>query len=146
MPSITLRFIATQTDSLSRGKVHGGSLLRWMDEAGFACACAWAHSECVTAFVGSASFVHAVQAGELVEVEARMAYTGTSSMAMVIEVHANALHSPQRRLVTHCVAVYVAVDAHDRPTPVDTWWPETPGDMALAQRVKSLVEAARAAQ
>ena len=146
MSSITLRFLAHQVDSLSRGKIHGGSLLRWMDEAGFACACAWARGPCVTAFISSATFARPVQAGQLVQVQARLAYTGTTSMALAIEVHANDLTQQQPHLVTHCVAVYVAVDVNDRPIPVDTWHPETPGDIALAQRVKGLITAAQAAQ
>lgn len=146
MSSITLRFLAHQPDPLSRDKIRGGTLLQWMDEAGFACGCAWARGRCVTAFISSATFAHAVRAGQLVQVEARLAYTGTSSMALAIEVHANDLSSQQPRLVTHCVAVYVAVDDDDRPIPVDTWRPETPGDIALAQRVKGLITAARAAQ
>ena len=79
-----------------------------------------------------------MRAGQLVQVEARLAYTGNSSMALAIEVHANELSNPQSRLVTHCVAVYVAVDENDRPIAVDTWRAETPGDMALAQRVHDL--------
>ena len=100
----------------------------------------------MTAFISSATFAHAVRAGQLVQVDARLAYTGNSSMALAIEVHANELSDPQPRLVTHCVAVYVAVDENDRPIAVDTWRAETPGDMALAQRVKNLITAARAAQ
>ena len=146
MSSITLRFLAHQPDSLSGDKIRGGTLLHWMDEAGFACSCAWARGRCVTAFISSATFAHAVRAGQLVQVEARLAYTGTTSMALAIEVHANELTNPQPRLVTHCVAVYVAVDENDRPIPVDTWHPATPGDIALAQRVKGLITAARAAQ
>ena len=146
MSSITLRFLAHQPDSLSGDKIRGGTLLHWMDEAGFACSCAWARGRCVTAFISSATFAHAVRAGQLVQVEARLAYTGTTSMALAIEVHANELTNPQPRLVTHCVAVYVAVDENDRPIPVDTWHPATPGDIALAQRVKNLITAARAAQ
>ena len=146
MTSITLRFLASQANALLPGKIHGGTLLGWMDEAGFACACAWAHGPCVTAFISSATFDHPVHAGQLVEVEARLAYTGTTSMALAIEVHASDLSSQQRRLVTHCVAVYVAIDSNDRPIAVDTWWPQTPGDVALAQRVKNLITAAKAAQ
>ena len=146
MSSITLRFLAHQPDPLSRDKIRGGTLLQWMDEAGFACGCAWARGGWVAAFISSATFAHAVRAGQLVQVEARLAYTGTTSMALAIEVHANELTNPQPRLVTHCVAVYVAVDENERPIPVDTWHPATPGDIALAQRVKGLVTAARAAQ
>ena len=46
----------------------------------------------------------------------------------------------------HCVAVYTAVDAQEVPRPVDAWSPDTPGDIALAQRVKAHIDAARAAQ
>ena len=81
MSSITLRFLAHQLDPLSRDKIRGGTLLQWMDEAGFACGCAWARGRCVTAFISSATFAHAVRAGQLVQVEARLAYTGNSSMA-----------------------------------------------------------------
>jgi hypothetical protein len=41
--------------------------------------------------------------------------------------------------------VYVAVDGADRPRPVDTWNPQTPGDMALAEQVRAHIQAARAA-
>ena len=51
-----------------------------------------------------------------------------------------------QREVLHCVAVYTAVDAQEQPRAVDTWRPETPGDIALAQRVKAHIDAARAAQ
>ena len=146
MSSIPLRFLGDQPDPLSRDKIRDGTLLQLVDEAGFACGCAWARGRCVTAFISSATFAHAVRAGQLVQVEARLAYTGTTSMALAIEVHANELTNPQPRLVTHCVAVYVAVDENDRPIPVDTWHPATPGDIALAQRVKGLITAARAAQ
>ena len=63
MSSITLRFLAHQPDSLSGDKIRGGTLLHWMDEAGFACSCAWARGRCVTAFISSATFAHAVRAG-----------------------------------------------------------------------------------
>jgi hypothetical protein len=44
------------------------------------------------------------------------------------------------------VVVYAAVDDDGQPRAMDVWTPETPGDIALAQRVKAQIEAARAAQ
>ena len=128
------------------GKVHGGTVMKWIDEAGYACATSWARRYCITVYVGGIRFHRPIMIGDLVEVGGRLAYTGTTSMALAIEVHAHDLSSQQPRLVTHCVAVYVAVDEDDKPTPVDTWHPATPGDIALAQRVKGLITAARAAQ
>jgi len=43
------------------------------------------------------------------------------------------------------VGALLAVDADDHPRPVDTWNPETPGDMALAEQVRAHILAARSA-
>jgi acyl-CoA hydrolase len=46
---------------------------------------------------------------------------------------------------TECLIVFVSVDSHGRPMPVDAWTPETPGEVALASRVKAQLDASRAA-
>ena len=73
MHSITLRFMAASGASSASGRIQGGAVLLWVDEAGLACASAWAHCACVTAFMGGASFLRPVRSGDLVEVEARLA-------------------------------------------------------------------------
>lgn len=146
MHSMTLRFLASSSAPSASGRIQGGTVLLWADEAGLACASAWAHCACATALVGSTSFLRPVRPGDLVEVEVRMAYTGNSSMNMAIEVRAGSIQSRELQPVTHCVAVYAAVDDEGQPRTVDAWTPETPGDIALAQRVKAHIEAARAAQ
>ena len=146
MHSITLRFMAASGASSASGRIQGGAVLLWVDEAGLACASAWAHCACVTAFMGGASFLRPVRSGDLVEVEARLAYTGSSSMSMAVEVRAGSIQDRDLQPVTHCVVVYAAVDDDGQPRAVDAWTPETPGDIALAQRVKAHLDAARAAQ
>ena len=146
MHSITLRFVAASGTPSASDLIQGGAVLLWVDEAGLACARAWAHCACVTVFMGSASFLRPVRCGDLVEVEARMAYTGSSSMSMAVEVRAGSVQDRDLQPVTHCVVVYAAVDDDVQPRAVDVWTPETPGDIALAQRVKAQIEAARAAQ
>ena len=146
MHSITLRFVAASGTPSASDLIQGGAVLLWVDEAWLACARAWAHCACVTVFMGSASFLRPVRCGDLVEVEARMAYTGSSSMSMAVEVRAGSVQDRDLQPVTHCVVVYAAVDDDVQPRAVDVWTPETPGDIALAQRVKAQIEAARAAQ
>ncbi len=146
MQSITLRFLASSGALAVAGRVPGGTVLRWVDEAGVACASAWAKGPCVMELMGSAQFGKSIRPEELVEVRARLAYTDEASMCIAIEVHSGDLHGTPLLPVVHCVAVYTAADADDAPRRVDTWHPETPGDMALAQRVKAHVDAARAAQ
>ena len=146
MHSITLRFLAAGGSPSVTDRIQGGTVLLWVDEAGHACACAWARCACEMTFVGGAGFLRPVRTGDLVEVEAHLAYTGLSSMSLAVEVRASSLPGGDMEPVTHCVAVYAAMDEEGQPCAVDTWTPETPGDMALAQRVKVHIEAARAAQ
>ena len=146
MHSITLRFLASQDALPQAGRVPGGTVLRWVDEAGYACASAWAKGSCVTEFVGGAHFVRPIRPGDLVEVHARLSYTTETSMSLAVEVRSGGIHGTPLEDVVHCVAVYMAVDADDLPRAVDKWSPETPGDIALAQRVRAHLDAARAAQ
>jgi len=146
MHSITLRFLASHSEGEHlAGKISGGTVLRWVDEAAFACATRWAKGLCMTALVSGARFARPILVGDLVEVQARLAYTGTSSMGIAVEVYSGRIPDGELRQVLHCATVYVAVDEHDRPRPVDTWNPETPGDMALAERVRAHVNAVRTA-
>ena len=146
MQSITLRFLASQSTLPQAGRVPGGTVLRWVDDAGFACASAWAKGPCITEFVGGAHFVHPIRPGDLVEVHARLASTTDTAMHLAVEVRSGGIHGEPLQEVLHCVAVYTAVDADEQPRTIDKWSPETPGDMALAQRVKAHIDAARAAQ
>ncbi|UUZ72067.1 acyl-CoA thioesterase [Polaromonas sp. P1(28)-8] len=144
MSSITLRFLAEPSTVNFGGKVHGGTVMKWIDEAGYACATSWAKRYCVTVSVGTIRFQRPIMIGDLVEVQARLAYTGRTSMNISVEVRAGDMKTGQMETITDCLVVFVAVDAAGQTIPVPTWQPETPGDIALAQRVKAYLDAARA--
>jgi acyl-CoA hydrolase len=145
MSSITLRFLAEPHTVNFGGKVHGGTVMKWIDEAGYACATRWAKRYCVTVSVGSIRFHRPIMIGDLVEVQARLAYTGRTSMNITVEVRSGDLKTGQMETITECLVVFVALDADGQPLAVPAWQPETPGDFALAQRVKAHLDAARAA-
>lgn len=146
MHSLTLRFLASHTTGLHVGtRINGGTVLHWVDEAGLACATGWAKGSCVTALISGARFERPVHAGDLIEVHARLAYTGKTSMGIAVEVHRCSLPASEPEQVLQCACVYVAVDdAQQQPRPIDTWNPQTPGDMALAEQVRAHVVVARA--
>jgi acyl-CoA hydrolase len=62
----TLRFLAAPTDVNWGGKVHGGILMRWLDETGYVCASAWSHTHVVSRFSGGVSFLRPIRIGDLV--------------------------------------------------------------------------------
>ena len=126
-------FLAQPTDVNFGGKVHGGMVMKWIDQAGYAGAVAWSGAYCVTVSVGGIQFVKPILIGDLVTVRCTLARTGTSSMHFVVDVLARDLRTQEERLATSCVIAFVALDAPDgKPTPVPGWVPQTEQDQALA--------------
>ncbi len=72
---VTFRFLAQPTDVNFGGKVHGGMAMKWIDQAGYACAVGWSGAYCVTASVSGIQFVAPILIGDLVTVRARLIHT-----------------------------------------------------------------------
>ncbi|MCL1039053.1 acyl-CoA thioesterase [Shewanella corallii] len=137
---ITLRFLAEPADVNFGGKVHGGAVMKWIDLAAYACAAGWSGKYCITAYAGGIRFVKPIQVGSLVEVSAKVIYTGRTSMHLGIDVRAGDPKHQQRQLTTHCVVIMVAVDDHGQPTQVPEWIPESQEDIALRDSAIRLME------
>lgn len=127
----TLRFLAEPGDVNFGGKVHGGAVMKWIDLAAYANAAAWSGKYCITAYAGGIRFVAPIHVGNLVEVSAKVIYTGKSSMHIAIDVQASDPKELKNRLTTHCIVIMVAVDESGKPTEVPEWIPETEDDIAL---------------
>ena len=145
MSSITLRFLAEPSTVNFGGKVHGGTVMKWIDEAGYACATSWSKRYCVTVFIGSIRFHHPIMIGDLVEVEAKLAYTGNSSINIAVEVRSGDMKGGEMQKTAECLIVFVSVDSHGRPLPVAPYVPGTDETKTLAARAKAHLEASRAA-
>lgn len=84
---VTLRFLAGLADvTVSGNAVPAGVVLEWIDKAAYAFAAGWSASNCVTAYVGDVNFTHPIRPGELVEVNARVVLTGTTSIHVLVRV------------------------------------------------------------
>jgi acyl-CoA hydrolase len=137
---VTLRFLAEPTEVNFGGKVHGGTVMKWIDQAAYTCAVGWSERYCVTVYVGGIRFYHPVHIGDLVEVDARLIYTGTTSMHIAVDVRAGDPREHQLRRTTHCIIIFVAVDRDGHPVPVHTWEPESEEDRALHAYAQKLME------
>jgi acyl-CoA hydrolase len=137
---ITLRFLAEPQDVNFGGKVHGGAVMKWIDLAAYACAAGWSGRYCVTAYAGGIRFVAPIHVGSLVEVSAKVVYTGTSSMHIALEVHACDPKSLNRRLTTHCIVIMVAVDQNGQPEKVPQWEPTEKEDIEQRESAITLMD------
>ena len=132
---LTFRFLAEPTDVNYGGKVHGGVVMKWIDQVGYAAAVGWSGRYSVTVAVGGIRFVSPIRTSDLVTVTAKLVYTGTSSMHFAVDVRArDPMQENGDRLCTHCVIVFVALDAVEgKPTPVPAWKPVDDDDCRLAE-------------
>ena len=131
---LTFRFLAEPTDVNYGGKVHGGVVMKWIDQAGYAAAVGWSGRYSVTVAVGGIRFVAPVRISDLITVSAQLVYTGTTSMHFAVDVSARDPMGGEERLCTHCVMVFVALDGVEGdPAPVPAWEPRTDEDRRLAE-------------
>lgn len=100
------------------GFVHGGELMKMMDNAAGVVAARHAHSNVVTARVEDIVFHTPVRVGSLVIVKGRLVFTSRSSMEIRVEVETE--HISQERRVPALTAdfVMVAVDVTGKPTTI----------------------------
>ena len=137
---VTLRFLAEPTDVNFGGKVHGGAVMKWIDQAGYACAVGWSGQYCVTVYVGGIRFFQPILIGHLVEVRARIIYTGTTSMHLAVDVSSRDPKAQVAAATTHCVIVFVAVDEAGMPVAIPAWIPTTGDDIELERYAKTLMD------
>ncbi len=137
---VTLRFLAAPTDMNIAGKVHGGAVMKWIDEAAYACGAAWCGMPCVTVYVSGIRFYKPVAIGNLVEVHAKLIYTGHTSMHIAVDVCSADPRTQDYSQTTHCIIVFVALDSAGRPAAVPRWEPETEADRALQEYARRLME------
>ncbi len=123
--NISFQFLSEPTDVNFGGKVHGGIVMKWIDQAAFACAGSWSETYCVTVYVGGIRFFKPVKIGDLVKVDAKIVYTGNSSMHIAIDVSSKNVREKDYHKTTHCIIVFVAVDDEGKTTKVPKWVPST---------------------
>ena len=136
---ITLRFLAEPSEVNFGGNVHGGTVMKWIDQAAYTCAARWSGKYCVTVYVGGIRFLHPIHIGHLVEVQAQIIYTGRSSMHISVDVLAGDPKQPGLKRTTHCIIVFVAVDPDGKPVKVPKWQPQSTVDQMLEAHALKLI-------
>lgn len=99
------------------GNVHGGSVLRLVDNIAYVCAARYSGTVCVTAAVDRVDFHEPIHVGELLHVIARINYVGRTSMEVEIDVLAEVIATGEVRRTVSCHLTMVALK-DGKPTPV----------------------------
>lgn len=116
------------------GNVHGGQMLKLLDEVAYACAARYSGTYVVTLSVDQVLFKEPIGIGELVTFLAKVNDTGRTSMEVGIKVVAETVTKQKRRHAMTCYFTMVALDEHGKPTSVP---PLVPRDDAARQRQRA---------
>lgn len=108
------------------GNVHGGTILKYLDQVAYACASRYAGSYVVTLSVDQVMFRQPIHVGELVSFYASVNYTGNTSMEIGIKVVTENITQRFVRHANSCYFTMIAMDENGKPTPVPRWVPSTP--------------------
>ncbi len=100
------------------GDVHGGWVMKLVDEAGALACMRHAQRRVVTVAVDSMSFRKPVKVGDLVLLTAEVAFVGRTSMEAEVLVHTENPISGERIWTNTAYLVYVALDEQGKPIPV----------------------------
>ncbi|KID56660.1 acyl-CoA hydrolase [Pseudoalteromonas luteoviolacea CPMOR-1] len=130
---VIFRFLAEPTDVNFGGKVHGGVVMKWIDQAGYACAAGWSGAYCVTVSVAGVRFHRPILVGQIVEVSAKIAHTGKTSMQIFIQVRCGDPQKQHMVETNHCIISFIAMDQAGYPIPVSKFVAQTPEQKALEQ-------------
>jgi acyl-CoA hydrolase len=126
---LTMTVLMTPDMANFTGNVHGGSILKLLDQVAYACASRYAGRYVVTLSVDQVMFRQAIHVGELVTFMAAVNHTGTSSMEVGIKVIAEDIRSQVLRHANSCFFTMVAVDDDRKPVAVPPLQPTTPDEI-----------------
>ncbi|WP_066343293.1 acyl-CoA thioesterase [Azohydromonas lata] len=125
---LSMTVLMTPDTANFSGNVHGGTILKLLDQVAYACASRYAGRYVVTLSVDQVMFRQPIHVGELVTFLASVNHTGTSSMEVGIKVIAEDICTQAKRHVNSCFFTMVAVDANRKPAPVPPLRPFTPDE------------------
>jgi acyl-CoA hydrolase len=105
-PRNTFRFLALPAASNFAGNAHGGTVMRWIDEAAYACAAQWSSNNARTIYSGGIHFYRPIRIGEVVEVDSRLIYTDARAMHVATRVRSWPVDNPnERNRTTQCFSI-----------------------------------------
>ena len=118
------------------GNVHGGTILKYLDQVAYACASRYAGQYVVTLSVDQVVFRQPIHVGELVTFLASVNYTGRTSMEIGIKVVSEDIRAKLVRHANSCYFTMVAVDDKGAPTTITPFQPQTEEEVQRFEAAK----------
>jgi uncharacterized protein (TIGR00369 family) len=132
----TLSALMGPQDANTLGNVHGGVIMKMVDEAGALVAMRHANKLCVTITIDSMTFMEPIRVGSLVQCKGELTYVGRTSMEVRVEVWSENPLTGASKVTNVAYLVYVALDAQGNPSPVPDLIYETPEEQRRGEQAR----------
>ncbi len=134
---VTLSQLMQPQHANSAGSVHGGWIMKLVDEAGALACMRFANRRVVTVAVDQMMFRQPIYVGNLVTLTAEVSYAGRTSMEAEVRVVAENPITGEQTHTNTAYLVYVALDEEGRPARVPRLIPETEADRRRMEQAKA---------
>ena len=116
---VTLARIMDDGDANLHGNVHGGVIMKAVDDAAGACAARHTRGKAVTASMDEMVFLEPVHVGDILTCRAQVNWTGSTSMEVGVRVTTQRWDDADAdgHHVASAYLVFVAIDDDERPCP-----------------------------
>ena len=122
------------------GNVHGGWIMKLVDEAGALACMRHAQRKVVTVSIDSMTFRQPIRIGDLIILNAEVSYVGRTSMEAEVHVIAENPITGERTYTNTAYLVYVALDDVGRPTSVPALKAETEEEQRRMEKARERQE------
>lgn len=118
------------------GNVHGGTILKLLDQVAYACASRYAGRYVVTMSVDQVTFKQPIHVGELITFLSSVNFTGRTSMEIGVKVLAENIITREVRHVNSCFFTMIAVDEQRKPIEIHPFTPTTEDEIRRFESAK----------
>jgi acyl-CoA hydrolase len=118
------------------GNVHGGTILKLLDEAAFSCASRYCKTYVVTGALDHVVFKAPIRVGDLVTFKCHVNYVGRSSMEIGIRVEGEKIREKEKYHAISCYFTMISVDENGKSQEVPRLKRETEAEEKLYQAGK----------
>ena len=125
---VNMTELVLPNDTNLLGNLLGGRLLHWIDIVGALAATRHARNTVATVSIESVDFRHPARKGEMVMLNARVIWTGRTSIKVHVQVKTENMYTGAIIPTNNALLTYVALDENGKPCPVPKIQPATEED------------------
>lgn len=114
----------------SAGRLFGGMLMQWLDEAAGMVAMRHTRTNVITASVDNLRFIHGAYNGEMIVIVGKVTFVGRTSLEVRLDTYVEHLENGMRHPINRAYFTMVALDENDKPTSVPGLILETEAEKA----------------